>query len=163
VIAYVGIGSNRASHAGPPAETVKAALAALSELGEVVAQSSLYETEPLEYTEQPVFINAVAAVRTELLPEAVLGKLLEVERCFGRDRKTGIPKGPRVLDLDLLMADDQVLHTPTLTVPHPAMAKRRFVLAPLAEIAPGLRHPLLHKTMRELLRELPEEGVRRLS
>ncbi len=138
-------------------------MAALSELGEVVAQSSLYETEPLEYTEQPVFINAVAAVRTELLPEAVLGKLLEVERCFGRDRKTGIPKGPRVLDLDLLMADDQVLHTPTLTVPHPAMAKRRFVLAPLAEIAPGLRHPLLHKTMRELLRELPEEGVRRLS
>jgi 2-amino-4-hydroxy-6-hydroxymethyldihydropteridine diphosphokinase len=160
--AYIGIGSNLSSKAGSPAETVEAAIAALSDLSKVVARSSLYQTEPVGFTEQPMFINAVIAVQTGLSPEALLEKLLDIERRFGRDRKSSIPKGPRMLDLDLLLMDGLTLHTPTLTLPHPALAERRFVLAPLAEIAPEVLHPVLQKTMRELLQELPEEGVRLL-
>jgi 2-amino-4-hydroxy-6-hydroxymethyldihydropteridine diphosphokinase len=162
MIAYIGIGSNLPSAAGPPAETVEAAMAALNELGSVVARSSLYETEPVGHKDQPAFINAVAAVETELPPEALLEHLLAMERRLGRDRKNSIPKGPRTLDLDLLLMDDLVMNTPALTLPHPALAERRFVLVPLEEIAPDLRHPVRQKTMRELLKDLPDDGVRLL-
>ena len=157
--AYVGLGSNLLSQAGTPVETIGAALYALGDAGELMAHSSLYETAPVGFLDQPPFVNAVAVLRTERGPELLLKTLLAIERSFGRNRENSVPKGPRTLDLDLLMMDDLVLNTPVLSLPHPALAERRFVLAPLAEIAPELRHPILKKTVRDLLLALPNAGV----
>ncbi len=156
--AYVGLGSNLPSYAGTPAETIRAGESALSEVGEVISRSSLYETAPVGWIDQPSFVNAVVALRTSEAPEALLEKLLAIERRFGRDRGNSVSKGPRTLDLDLLMVDGVIVNTPMLSLPHPAMAERRFVLAPLAEIAPEARHPVLGKTIRELLMALPNTG-----
>ena len=156
---YIGLGGNLPSPIGAPRETLVEAIGALGGLGRVVGQSSLYETAPVDYADQPRFVNAVACVETGLEPEVLLDSLLEIERRFGRDRATGIPKGPRSLDLDLLLFDDDVIRTHRLTVPHPELHRRRFVMAPLAELAPELRHPLLKVTMAELLASLPEEGA----
>jgi 2-amino-4-hydroxy-6-hydroxymethyldihydropteridine diphosphokinase len=161
--AYIGLGSNLASPAGTPAETIEAAIRALGEISEVTARSSLYETAPVGITEQPSFINAVVALRAADSPEVLLKKLLAIERRFGRDRQNSPPKGPRTLDLDLLLMDDLIVNTPSLTLPHPALAERRFVLAPLAETAPNLRHPVLHASMGELLSALPDTGPNRVS
>jgi 2-amino-4-hydroxy-6-hydroxymethyldihydropteridine diphosphokinase len=124
----------------------------------VMARSSLYRTAPVGYREQPDFTNAVVGLRIELQPEKLLEKLLAIERSFGRDRRMSVPKGPRTLDLDLLLvfAEGEAVQydSPALTLPHPEIANRRFVLQPLAEIAPELRHPVLRKSMRELLDEL---------
>ena len=157
--AYIGLGANVDSTAGAPAQTVVAAMDALSALGEVTERSSLYATEPVGYRDQPAFVNAVAALRTELEAEELLAGLLGIERRFGRDRSASVPKGPRTLDLDLLLLDDVVAESETLTLPHPELTRRRFVLAPLAEIAPELRHPLTGKTVEAMLAELPDEGA----
>ena len=161
--AYIGLGSNLASSVGSPVETVRAGVQAMAGLGNVIAQSSFYRTAPVGFHEQPYFINAVVRLETGLEPEELLGELLAIERSFGRERRASIPKGPRTLDLDLLLVvDDEgkaVVHeSPSLTLPHPEMASRRFVLEPLAEIAPELRDPVWQKTMRQLLDELAGGG-----
>jgi 2-amino-4-hydroxy-6-hydroxymethyldihydropteridine diphosphokinase len=172
--AYIGLGSNIASSAGAPPQTVEAAIQALSAVGRVAAQSSLYRTAPVGYREQPHFINAVVCVETALDPEDLLQHLLAIERAFGRNRELGPSKGPRTLDLDLLLVfingepEGLVYSSPTLTLPHPELGRRRFVLQPLAQIAPDLRHPILHKTVGELLAMLDNrqgekhEEVRRI-
>jgi len=164
-IAAIGLGSNLPSTVGAPAKTIATAIGRLAEWGRVTALSALYQTAPVGYVEQPAFVNAAVLLETELRPLPLLDALLGIERSFGRDRVAGPPKGPRTLDLDLLLYDDLVLDEPELTLPHPAMHQRRFVLAPLGEIAPEWRHPVLRRTIGELLAGLPQEdnSVARIS
>ena len=124
----------------------------------MVEVSSLYETEPVEVTDQPWFLNCAVAVRTELVPREFLAGILTIEKSMGRVRTR--PKGPRVIDIDILLFGAQTINTSELTVPHPAMAVRRFVLEPLAEIAPEALHPKLKNTVRELLKRLPQDGAK---
>jgi 2-amino-4-hydroxy-6-hydroxymethyldihydropteridine diphosphokinase len=149
-IAYIALGSNL----GDREKILTAATDRLGRLGRVMARSSLYETEPVGYRDQPAFLNAVLALETKLEPLPLLHALLSIERELGRDRSHGVHNGPRTLDLDLLLE---------LTLPHPALSQRRFVLAPLAEIAPELRHPQRKQTMADLLAHLPNEGENRAS
>ena len=157
--AYIALGSNL----GDRAEALSSSIRHLGKLGRIVALSSLYETEPVGYHDQPGFLNAVLALDTQLEPRSLLRALLAIERQLGRDRRKGPSKGPRTLDLDLLMVGDWVVADEELSLPHPALAQRRFVLAPLAEIAPGLRHPGSNQTMADLLAELPDQGENRVS
>lgn len=130
--AYVGLGANL----GDRERTIRLAAAMI----EAVRLSSIIETEPWGFEEQPLFLNAVAEVDTELAPSALLERLLEVERELGRER-TGPRFGPRAIDLDLLLYADLTVDEPGLTVPHPRLHERLFVLRPLAELAPGLHVP----------------------
>ena len=152
-IVYLSLGSNL----GDRQPNLRNATGRLLELGDVVEVSSLYETEPVEVTDQPWFLNCAVAVRTELMPREFLAGILAIEKAMGRVRSQ--PKGPRVIDIDILLFGAQTINTPELTVPHPAMTERRFVLKPLAEIAPDVIHPTTKKTIRELLDKLPKEGA----
>ena len=136
-IAYVALGANL----GDPSATIRAAFGALANLPEsrVVHCSSLYRTAPIGNIEQPEFINAVAALETTLAPEALLDALFDIEARFGRIRAE--KNGPRTLDLDLLLYNNQQLNLPRLTLPHPRLHLRAFVLYPLAELAPDLQLP----------------------
>lgn len=131
--AYLALGANL----GDPAATVNAAFAALADLPQtrVAATSALYRTAPVGITEQPEFINAAARVETELSPPALLDALLDIEQQFGRVRL--LQNGPRTLDLDVLLYENQVIDTPRLILPHPRMHLRAFVLFPLADVAPA--------------------------
>lgn len=127
----------------------------------VTKRSSLYETAPQELLDQPWFLNAVVEVETDLFPMQLLARVRAIEREMGRRRVT--PKGPRNIDIDVLFYGRAVIASPELEVPHPRLAQRRFVLEPLAEIAPELRHPVTGKTAHEMLAALEPQGVRRLA
>ena len=154
MLAAIALGSNLSSRFGAPAENLREAIHRLDDLGTVKAVSRFHETEPMGFTQQPRFINAVALLDTEVSPLALLRGLLAIEHSMGRDRASTPPKGPRIIDLDLLLYGNLVLDDPALTVPHPTMHERRFVLAPLAEIAPTWRHPTLELSIQQLLEAL---------
>lgn len=154
VIAYLGLGANL----GDPELQVQEALERLNgaEEVEVTRVSTFYRNPPLGPQDQPWYVNAVARVRTRLGPEELLRLLQRIETDLGRVR--GERWGPRVIDLDLLLYNGEVIFTPKLVVPHPEMHRRVFVLAPLAEIAPRAWHPVLHKSAADLLAELGAAG-----
>jgi 2-amino-4-hydroxy-6-hydroxymethyldihydropteridine diphosphokinase len=148
-LVYLSLGSN----VGDRAHHLQEAVRRLAGCGTVQAVSSFYETEPVEVTEQAWFLNCAVALETAETPEKLMAVLLGIEQAMGRKRTQA--KGPRTIDIDILLFGDAVLNAPDVTLPHPAMQNRRFVLEPLAEIAPEAWHPVLRKTIRELLRELP--------
>jgi 2-amino-4-hydroxy-6-hydroxymethyldihydropteridine diphosphokinase len=123
--------------------------------------SSIYETEPQDVRGQPWFLNMVLEAETTLFPRQLLGRIQKVEQQLGRRRLA--PKGPRTIDIDILLFGAAVIDTTGLTVPHPRMAERRFVLEPMTELAPDLRHPVLRSTMLELLGAIRGQAVRRKS
>jgi 2-amino-4-hydroxy-6-hydroxymethyldihydropteridine diphosphokinase len=149
----LALGANLPSAAGPPAATLRAALARLEQRGvKILSVSSFHESLAWPDPADPAFVNAVAAVETGLQPVELLDLLHGVETEFGRLRSA--PNAPRPLDIDLLDHDGKVMVSP-VTLPHPRMAGRGFVLAPLAEIAPGWRHPVTGQSVEELLAALP--------
>jgi 2-amino-4-hydroxy-6-hydroxymethyldihydropteridine diphosphokinase len=160
MIAAIALGSNLTSTFGPPEANLREALHRLANLGRITAVSSFHATDPVGYLDQPRFLNAAALLDTTLFPVDLLHHLLAIEHAMGRDRANTPPKGPRIIDLDLLLCTEDgnslILTTSDLTLPHPSLHQRRFVLAPLAEIAPNLHHPILHRTTSELLADLPQ-------
>jgi 2-amino-4-hydroxy-6-hydroxymethyldihydropteridine diphosphokinase len=154
VLAAIALGSNLESRFGDREANLREAVRRIGALGEVRAVSSFFDTEPVGYLAQPRFLNGALVMETELGPVDLLRELLGVERAMGRERVGAVAKGPRVIDLDLLLYGDVVMATEELTLPHPEMMERRFVLQPLAEIAAEWVHPVDGVTVRELLRGL---------
>jgi 2-amino-4-hydroxy-6-hydroxymethyldihydropteridine diphosphokinase len=158
-IVFLSLGSN----VGDRENNLRAAIAALPELDVKIKKvSSIYETEPVDLLEQPWFLNCVVEGETAAPPVELLKKLRELERRMGS--KKLVARGPRLIDLDILVYGQQTIDSPELQVPHPRMLLRRFVLAPLAEIAPGLKHPSWSGTAAQLLATLDDKStVKKLS
>jgi 2-amino-4-hydroxy-6-hydroxymethyldihydropteridine diphosphokinase len=148
-LVYLSVGSN----VGDREANLQDAIRRLGAIGKVVTISSLYETEPVDVTGQPWFLNCALALEVEKMPKQLLAAVLQIEHDMGRRRVQ--KKGPRAIDIDILLFGTSVIDTKDLTIPHPAMHERRFVLEPLAEIAPDERHPVFKRTIRELRDALP--------
>jgi 2-amino-4-hydroxy-6-hydroxymethyldihydropteridine diphosphokinase len=154
---YLSLGSNL----GDRAVNLERAITALPGAGvQVLRRSSLYETEPVDFLAQPWFLNCVVEAETSLMPRQLLHALQAIERAFG-SRKL-VARGPRVIDLDILFYGASVIRTEEMDIPHPRMAQRRFVLVPLAELAPGLRHPVLGATIAEMIAAVQDKSTVRL-
>ena len=146
---YLSLGSNVGDRQG----NLTRAIAEMAKIGTVQKRSALYETEPMEVTDQPWFLNMAVELETALMPKQFIAAVLDNERSMGRKRTK--KKGPRAIDIDVVLFGKSIIEMQGLMVPHPAMHQRRFVLEPMAEIAPEVRHPVYKKTMRELRDALP--------
>ena len=155
---YLSLGSNL----GDREENLRTAIAGLAEFGKVVAVSSFFETEPVDVAAQPWFLNCAVRLETEKMPRQLIAAILNLEQGMGRQRKQ--KKGPRTIDIDVLLFGSSIIEIPSLTIPHPRLHERRFVLEPLAEITPDARHPVFKRTVRELRDALPAgQTVNRVS
>ena len=158
IIAHIALGANL----GERLQTLQTAVRDLAEVGSIEAISSVYETDPVGYADQPAYLNAVVAIDTALTAEGLLDTLLSIERTHGRVRT--FPNAPRTLDLDLLLFGDEIRQSERLTIPHPRMQERAFVLVPLNEIATDVVVPGLNTTVADLLARLGSvSGVRRFA
>lgn len=156
--AYLSLGSN----VGDREASLQAAVALLAGPRlRILRVSPVYETEPQDFLNQGLFLNLVAEVETELFPRQLLQRAQQVEKRLGRERR--VAKGPRSIDIDILLFGDFVVDAPDLVIPHPRLHLRRFALEPLSDLAPGLRHPVLRKTVRELLSGTCDQHARRVS
>lgn len=155
--AYLSLGSNL----GDRAARLRAAVEELQAAGRLLAVSAFYETQPVDVPDQPWFLNCVAAIETAKSPREILSLALNIEAGMGRIRMR--EKGPRTIDIDIVLFGNWVIDEPGLKIPHPALLQRRFVLEPLVEIAPEARHPVSGQSAREMLAALPEGArVRKL-
>ena len=154
-LTYLSLGSN----IGDRDANLRAAIERVASPGlRVLRVSPVYETEPVDYTDQRWFLNLVLEAETSLFPLQLLARVQKVERVLGRVRT--VPKGPRIIDIDILLYGAAVMHSGKLEVPHPRIAERRFVLVPLHDLSPALHHPVSRKTVAELLHAAPAAVVR---
>lgn len=151
---YISLGSN----VGDREQQIVAAIQALGGRGiHALRQSSIYSTEPVDVATQSWFLNCVLEIETDLMPRQLLRTFKEIENELGR--KHTVRRGPRVIDIDILLYGSSVIHTPDLEIPHPRMTQRRFVLVPLVEIAPAAHHPVENKSAEELLAETEDRSI----
>lgn len=154
---YLSLGSNM----GDRTANLREAISRLDALGHVTAVSSFYETEPVELAAQPWFLNCAVAIKTHKMPKQMIGSILSLEQEMGRKRQQ--KKGPRNIDIDILLFGSSIIETEGLTIPHPGLHQRRFVLEPLAEIAPEVRHPVFKRSVKEMRDHLPPgQAVRKV-